>query len=118
MEGIIESVRQMPSNTYEENEKEKEVHREQLREVDQKQQQNIEKESLFFDMSFWRSGKISTCGYCFLDVSMCIATHGAKPLTSLELDMLSETSLIGPLLVVLLVATIVHVNNTLGLYNL
>lgn len=107
-------VREMQRESHEGNEREREVRRGRLREGVQKRQKNIERDDLFFDISFWRTEKIIASGYCLSDVSMCIATHVAKPLTLLELDVLSKTSLAGPLLV----ATIAHVSNILGSHNL
>lgn len=45
---------------------------------------------------------------------MCIATYSAKPLTSLEVEILSKVALAGPLLA----ATVAHVNKQVGSHNL
>lgn len=97
-----------------ESEREREARRERLREGVRKRQRDIEREALFFDISFWRAEQIIAHGYCLSDVSMCIATHSAKPLTPLELEILSRAALAGPLLA----ATVAHVNKQVGSHNL
>lgn len=92
----------------------RDVRRERLREGIQKRQRDIEQEALFFDISFWRSEQVITQNYVLSDVSMCIATHNAKPLTEDELEMLSIDALAGPLLV----ATVTYVNEQIGSHNL
>lgn len=97
-----------------ESEREREARRERLREGVRKRQRDIEREALFFDISFWRAEQIITQTYCLSDVSMCIATHAAKPLSDVELDILSLAALAGPLLA----ATVAHVNRQVGSHNL
>jgi len=95
-------------------EREREARRERLRESIQKRQRDIEQEALFFDISFWRSEQVATQNYVLSEVSMCIATHDAKPLTEEELEMLSTVALAGPLLA----ATMTNVNEQIGSHNL
>ncbi|KAG0568678.1 hypothetical protein KC19_6G037500 [Ceratodon purpureus] len=95
-------------------EREREARRERLREGLQKRQRDIEQEALFFDISFWRSDQVATQNYVLSEVSMCIATHDAKPLSEEELETLSTAALAGPLLV----ATVAYVNEQIGSHNL
>lgn len=95
-------------------EREREARREGIREDIQKRQREIEQEALFFDISFWRSDQVATQNYVLSEVSMCIATHDAKPLSEEELEMLSTAALAGPLLA----ATVTYVNEQIGSHNL
>ena len=113
-ERVGRRVREMRYEDHEEEERKREARRERLREGVRKQQREIEREALFFDISFWRAEQISTYNYSLSDVSMCIATHAAKPLTLLEIDIISKAALAGPLLA----ATIAHVNKQVDLHNL
>lgn len=79
-----------------------------------KRQRDIEREALFFDISFWRAEEVVTPSYVLLDVSMCIATHNAKPLSPEELNIISIYALAGPLLA----ATVAHVNEQVKSHNL
>ncbi len=93
---------------------ERETRRERLREGVRQRQRDIEKEALFFDISFWRAEQVVMHNYSMFDVSMCIATHVAKPLTAVELDIISRAALAGPLLA----ATVTHVNREHSSHNL
>ncbi|XP_024358131.1 uncharacterized protein [Physcomitrium patens] len=92
----------------------REARRERACESIQRRQRDIEQEALFFDISFWRSDQVAVPNYALSDVSMCIATHGARPLSLDDLHMLSEAALAGPLLT----ATIACVNEQIGSHNL
>ena len=95
-------------------ERDREARHERIREDIQKRQHDIEQEALFFDISFWRSNQVITQNYVLSEVSMCIATHDAKPLSEEELEMLSINALAGPLLS----TTITYVNEQIGSHNL
>lgn len=107
-------IRETQHEDHEESEREREPCQEQLREGVRKQQREIEREALFFDISFWRTKQIVASKYSLSDVSMCIATHAAKSLTPVELNILSRVALAGPLLV----ATIAHINKQVDSHNL
>ena len=113
-ERVGRRVRDMHHENHEESQREKESRRERLREGVRKQQREIERQALFFDISFWRVDQISAYTYCLSDVSMCIATHAAKPLIPLELDTISRAAFAGPLLV----ATIININKQVNSHNL
>lgn len=88
--------------------------RERMREGVRKRQRDIETEALYFDISFWRAEQVVAQNYTLSDVSMCVATHCAKPLAKEELDVLSKAALAGPLLT----ATMGYVNKQVGSHNL
>ena len=113
-ERVACKTRETQHKDHEKIEMNREAEEERLRGGARKQQREIEREALFFDISFWRVEQIYAYKYCLSDVSMCIATHAAKPLTPLEINVLSKRALAGPLLV----ATIAHVNKQVDLHNL
>ncbi|EFJ29749.1 hypothetical protein SELMODRAFT_449561 [Selaginella moellendorffii] len=91
------------------------LRRERLREGVRKRQMEIEREALRFDITFWRADEVvARSNYSLTDVSMCIATHDASPLSISESKTLVCSALAGPLLA----ATIAHVNEQASFHNL
>lgn len=80
----------------------------------QRRKNDLEKEALSFDYSFWRAEQVVAENYHLSDVSMCIATYSAKPLGVADIDILSCAALAGPLLA----ATVSHVNKQHSSHNL
>ncbi|KAI5072911.1 hypothetical protein GOP47_0013017 [Adiantum capillus-veneris] len=81
--------------------------RERLRDlVIRKRHRAMEKDALSFDYTFWRADQVSSCKYVMSDLSMCIATHAARPLRDAEKEVLAQAAIAGPLLV----GTVSHVN--------
>lgn len=80
----------------------------------QRRKNDLEKEALSFDYSFWRAEQVVAENYHLSDVSMCIATYSAKPLGEVDIDILSCAALAGPLLA----ATVSHVNKQHSSHNL
>jgi len=80
----------------------------------QRRKNDLEKEALSFDYSFWRAEQVVAENYHLSDVSMCIATYSAKPLGEADIDILSCAALAGPLLA----ATVSHVNKQHSSHNL
>ncbi|MCO5592973.1 hypothetical protein L7F22_046977 [Adiantum nelumboides] len=74
--------------------------------VIKKRHRAMEKDALSFDYTFWRAEQVSSCDYVMSDISMCIATHTARPLRDAEKEVLAQAAISGPLLV----ATVSHVN--------
>eukprot|EP01018_Ginkgo_biloba_P033259 Gb_16771 [translate_table: standard] len=80
----------------------------------QRRKNDLEKEALSFDYSFWRAEQVVALNYRLSDVSMCIATYSAKPLGEADIEILSYAALAGPLLA----ATVSHVNKQHSSHNL
>ncbi|KAH7291047.1 hypothetical protein KP509_30G074600 [Ceratopteris richardii] len=89
--------------------------RERVRDlVWRKRHRVMEKDALSFDYTFWRVERVSSCDYVMSDISMCIATHAARPLEDSEKEVLTNAAIAGPFLV----ETVSHINSHYSCHHL
>eukprot|EP00250_Pteridium_aquilinum_P001165 c11372_g1_i1 orf=1112-3862(+) len=108
---LRDSLRVVPGQELEQTHEDR---RERSRDPLRKIHRAMEKDALSFDYTFWRAEQVSSCNYVMSDISMCIATHAARPLVDAEKKVLTQAAIAGPLLV----ATVSHVNENYNCHNL